>query len=114
MFDILIQNNASKEIFILKQLENVSDSNLYLQFEDVDLPAAVKGGEYTYAVIFNDREDVEYETKSLLLKTVLHTDEGDFILGDLKPITGLLRVGEIETINQYKKDENKPIYYYKK
>lgn len=114
MFDILIQNNASKEIFILPQMENMSENNLYLQFDNVNFPSGVVDGEYTYAVIYNDRDDVVYETNIVLMKTVLKTGEGDFVLGDLKPLTGLLRVGEVQDSNTYKKDENKTIYYYKK
>lgn len=113
MFDILLQNNASKEIHILKGLTNVSESHLYLDFKDVEMPMEVKDGEYTYAVIYNEREDVTYEVNTILMNTLVKTDEGSVILADLKPITGLLRVGDIESITNYPKDENKKVYYYK-
>lgn len=116
MFDILLQNNASREIFILHQLDNVSDTNRYLEFVDVTLPDGMNDGEYSYAVIYNGRDDVVYEPNAALLRTLVKTSEGDYHLGDLKPITGILKVGKPQPLNTYNTDkekDNKTIYYYK-
>lgn len=116
MFDIILQSNASREVFVLRNLDNVSQTNRYLEFIDVTLPDGAEDGEYTYAVIFNDRDDVAYEPNAVLLKTIVKTSEGDYYLGDLKPITGILKVGKPQPLNTYNTDkekDNKTIYYYK-
>lgn len=113
-YDIIFQNNSSREIFLLQGLEDKSDSNRYLQFEDVQFPSGMNDGEYSYYCLFNGRDDVIYEFNSTVLKSVLHTDEGDIVLGDLRPFIGLLRVGDVEEKNVYKKDEKNKIFYYKK
>ena len=89
-FDIIFMNNASKKVKILQKQENVSEDKDYLCFENValDLP----DGEYTYAVICNERIDVRYDVKNDLLETVVMTDEGNVPLRVLRPFTGLLMV----------------------
>lgn len=113
MYDILIQNNTSREVFIIKGLENASNDELYLQFDGVDMPEGVKDGEYTYAVIRNDRDDVVYEPNTVLLETLIKTDEGNIRLRYLSPIVGLLRVGKIEEKNVYDTNNKNKTYYYK-
>lgn len=111
-FDILLQNNASKQIFILEGLEpNEGTFALSLTFEDVDMPEGVQDGEYTYAVIRNNRSDVEYDTNQVLLETVVKADGRTLKLADLRPLTGILRIGDIQQTNKYEKDSNKPYYY---
>lgn len=109
-FDVILQNNASKEFLLLSGLTDTSTTHLYHRFE-VDIDAA--DGEYTYATVYNTRDDVEYEFKTPLLDTVLHTEDGDVVLRDLQPSTGLLRIGShIEPVNIYQKDNNNTIFYY--
>ena len=99
-FDIIFMNNASKKVKILQKQENVSEDNDCLRFENVklDLP----DGEYTYAVICNERIDVRYDVKNDLLETIVMTDEGNVPLKVLRPFTGLLMV----------KNENKKTLFY--
>ena len=122
MYDIILQNNASKEFFILSGLNNTSTTELYLQFEEVDMPEGVQDGEYTYAVIRNDREDTKYSPRTPILDTIVSTVEGDIVLKDLCPLTGLLRVGKPTPDSVYddghlthpydgKKDNNTTLYY---
>ena len=99
-FDIIFMNNASKKVKILQKQENVSEDKDCLRFENVklDLP----DGEYTYAVICNERIDVRYDVKNDLLETIVLTDEGNVPLKVLRPFTGLLMV----------KNENKKTLFY--
>ena len=99
-FDIIFVNNASKKVKILQKQENVSQDKDYLCFENVilDLP----DGEYTYAAIYNARDDVRYDVKNDLLDTVVMTDEGNVPLKVLRPLMGLLMV----------KNENKKTLFY--
>ena len=89
-FDIIFVNNASKKVKILQKQENVSEDKDCLRFENVELD--LPDGEYTYAVICNERIDVRYDVKNDLLETVVMTDEGNVPLKVLRPFTGLLMV----------------------
>lgn len=89
-FDIIFVNNASKKVKILQKQENVSEDKDYLCFENVELD--LPDGEYTYAAIYNARDDVRYDVKNDLLETIVLTDEGNVPLKVLRPLMGLLMV----------------------
>lgn len=111
-YDLILQNNGSKEHFIYSGLTDNSLNHLYFQF-DVELD--VPDGEYTYAVLINNRDDVEYELKTTILSTIIHTEEGDVVLRDLQPGTGLLQIGAGNPVydNVYDESEDKKtIFYY--
>lgn len=99
-FDIIFVNNASKKVKILQKQENVSEDKDCLRFENVELD--LPDGEYTYAVICNERIDVRYDVKNDLLETIVLTDEGNVPLKVLRPFTGLLMV---------KNDGKKTLFY---
>lgn len=99
-FDIIFMNNASKKVKILQKQENVSEDEDCLRFENVELD--LPDGEYTYAVIWNERIDVRYDVKNDLLETVVMTNKGNVPLKVLRPFTGLLMV----------KNENKKTLFY--
>ena len=99
-FDIIFMNNASKKVKILQKQENVSEDKDYLCFENVELD--LPDGEYTYAAIFNARDNVRYDVKNDLLETIVMTGEWNIPLKVLRPLTGLLMV----------KNENKKTLFY--
>lgn len=99
-FDIIFMNNASKKVKILQKQENVSEDQDCLRFENVELD--LPDGEYTYAAIWNARDDVRYDVKNDLLETVVMTNVGNVPLKVLRPLTGLLMV----------KNENKKTLFY--
>lgn len=99
-FDIIFVNNASKKVKILQKQENVSEDKDYLSFENVELD--LPDGEYTYAAIYNSRDDVRYDVKNDLLETIVMTDEGNVPLKVLRPLMGLLMV---------KNEEKKTLFY---
>lgn len=116
-YDLLLQNNASREFFLFSGLTNLSVNHLWLEFDQkIDLP----DGEYTYVTLVNNRDDVVYEFKTPILKTILHTEDGDAILGDLQPNIGLLQVGNVKPGNYIYNNEKTPeenndnntIFYY--
>ena len=108
-FDLILQNNSTKEFFLFNGLENVSLSHLYIQFDNIDLD--IPSGEYTYVAIENSRNDVEYEFKTPILDTIIKTTDGNVKLEDLHPRIGLLRVGEITDVNIYDKNNEGLIFY---
>lgn len=120
-FDIILQNNASREIFLLQKQKNRSESNNYLLFENVNLPSNIPSGEYNYAIIANMRYDVKYEFQNDLLDSLVKTDEGDIELRDLRPFVGLLKIESDGNKMMFyeqreegsKYSQNVTIYYYK-
>lgn len=117
-YDLIIQNNASRATYVFSGLTDLSNNDLFYQFE---FEIGVAEGEYTYALLRNDRDDVTYDFRIPILDTIVHTEEGDVVLSDLQPPTGLLRVGDtIEVANIYDNtaysgqttDENNTIFYY--
>ena len=117
-FDIIFVNNASKKVKILQKQENVSEDKDYLCFENVELD--LPDGEYTYAAIYNARDDVRYDVKNDFLETVVMTNEGNVPLKVLRPFTGLLMVkneGKKTLFYNPKKEDgvytqNLTIFYY--
>lgn len=111
MFDLIIQNNSSRETFIYSGLTNVSGNHLYLEFDDLEMD--VPSGEYTYVVIPNNGSGITYTTTVPILDTVASDGENEIKLRYLHPRIGLLRVGEIEDDNIFEENEknNEFIYY---
>ena len=117
-FDIIFVNNASKKVKILQKQENMSEDKDYLCFENVELD--LPDGEYTYAAIYNARDDVRYDVKNDLLETVVMTNEGNVPLKVLRPLMGLLMVkneGKKTLFYNPKKEDgvyaqNLTIFYY--
>ena len=112
-YDLLLQNNASKEFFIYSGLTDTGDNHLYYKF-NIDL-SSLKSAEYTYVVLINNRDDVEYDMNTPIMDTILHTGEGDVVLRDLQPSTGLLQIGDGAPVYENVYDEtqdNNLIFYY--
>ena len=111
-YDLLLMNNASRQFHLFRGLPDESTSHLYHKF-NVNLNEC-NDGEHTYAVVYNERDDVEYEFKTPILDTVLHYgDDESIVLRLLQPDTGLLRIGTtIEPENTYIPDENNDTTFY--
>lgn len=90
MYDLILYNNTTKDSVLYSGLTDKSENNLYYDFSGLDLDLPL--GEYTYFVLFNEREDVQYMFKDVPLNSILHTEDGDVLLRDLEPETGLLRI----------------------
>lgn len=112
-FDLLTQNNASKEIFLISGLTDYSDTSLAYIFENFNMPEKAQEGEYTCALFRNGRRDVEYEFSDVLLDTVAHTAEGDVKIKYLRPEIFLMKYGENGTDYVYR-SKNKEYVYRKK
>lgn len=109
-FDIILQNSATKKEYLVSGLIDKGNRLAYV-FEDFVMPEGAQSGEYYGALIWNGRRDVEYEFKDVLLETILHTDEGDVALKDLRPEVFLMRYGTVEADAVYR-DKNTEYYYY--
>lgn len=115
IYDIFFQNNGSKQIFEVLRVEDKSDNPYYLSFKEFEMPEKMEDGEYTYVVFANTlREDkYRYEYKADILDSVVVVDGKEYKFKDLKPLTGLLRMGnpKKEMIYNETNKESKEYYY---
>lgn len=109
-YDIILQNSATKREYLVSGLTD-SGNRLAYVFEDFAMPEDAQFGEYYGALIWNGRRDVTYEFKDVVLETILHTNEGDVRLRDLRPEVFLMRYGTVEAEAVYR-DNNTEYYYY--
>ena len=110
MYDLVIQNSASKKEYVISGLKDTGNYLSYV-FEYFSMPEGAQTGEYYCALIWNGRDDVEYELKDVLLNTVLHTGQGDVLLKDLRPEIFLLRYGTITPDTLHLDGDREYIYY---
>ena len=111
-FDLIIKNNASKEVFLMQGLLDASDTAMAYLFNNFNMPVKAQEGEYTCVLFRNGRDDVEYEFKEDILSSIAHTLEGDVELKYLRPEIFLLKYGEITNIYAYKNTDK--TYAYRK
>lgn len=110
LYTLILKNNASSKFAVIDNLVNVSTTDLYLQFEDVEL--GLEDGEYTYAAFANERIDLSYDFKEELLSTIITYDENKTIeLRDLNPYVGLMRIGLVPLEAVYDNNNKKEYYY---
>lgn len=110
IFDLILQNNASKQEWVIRGLQNTSESHLSYVIDNFEMPADAPEGEYFYALVWNIREDVEYELKDDILSSIVHTSDSEMQLRDLQPEIGLMRYGNVETKNTYRNKNNEFLY----
>lgn len=105
-YDVILKNNATGKYTLIPSQENVSPTELYLQFDvNLDLP----DGEYTYAVV-KTYDSVTYTFKQETLASIVSWEGGSAELRDFNPFVGLMRIGDIKSDAVY--DDNKQNYFY--
>lgn len=112
MYDLILQNSASKKEYLISGLTD-SGNRLAYVFEDFQMPADAPEGEYYGALIYNGRDDVSYNFKDVLLDTILDTEEGSVMLRDLRPEIFLMRYGTFNP-DFLSRDGDKEYLYYKR
>lgn len=113
-FDLIIQNTASKEVFLISGITDSSDTYMAYLFKNFTMPAKAQEGEYNCILFRNGRNDVEYEFKTDLLSSIAHTDEGDVEFRYLRPEVFLMKYGEIKDKNKYYNGGDKKVFEYRK
>lgn len=112
MYDLILFNNATKKAYLYSGLED-SGEKPYYRFEDFDI-GDVPGGEYNYALIWNELTGVTYTFKNAILDTIVSYDGQEYQLRDLNPELGLLRYVTEETGEQPTYRDTEKEYYYRK
>lgn len=98
-YDLFFQNNGSKEVYVVTGVEDKDSTDYVINFEEFPMPEEMVDGEYTYVVFANTlpRENYEYELDDVLLDSIIVIDgEQRFSFKDLKPLIGLMRIGQVE------------------
>lgn len=114
LYTMLVQNTASREVFILPTLENLSASPLYYTF-DIQMPEAAQAGEYCYYLIPQTPKMAISPDSQPLLSKVEQEDGTTVLLRDLRPEIGLLMYKTTNADpNIYPERQSSFIYYEKK
>lgn len=110
-FSLILQHTASRKEYVVNGLEDKGTPLSYV-FQDFVMPEDAPEGEYQGYLIYNGRKDVEYELKDVVLDSILHTEDGDVKLKDLRPEIFLMRYGVPQSPAVYR--DNNTEYYYRK
>lgn len=108
---MLLQNNASREVFVLDNMANTTMNAMFYTFE-VEWPSTAQAGEYTYYIIpalFVERIEPNVQPLSSI---VVGTDGERIALAELKPETGIVRYEDKgDDRNIYPTAQTSFIYY---
>lgn len=111
-FTMLLQNNASREVFILDGLQDIAVSPLYYTF-DLVMPDKAPAGEYTYYLIEASKSITPNSQPRLSVVTL--PDGTTKLLGDTKPEIGLFQYNTTDAdTNIYPEKQKSFIYYDRK
>lgn len=111
-YDIVLQHSASKREWVITGLTDSGNELAYL-FEDFEMPADAPDGEYYGLCFRNDRDDVEYTLKDVILDSIASVSDGTEVqLKYLRPEIFLMRYGEITSDASYRETDKQ--YYYRK
>lgn len=114
LYDILIFNNSTKKDYLFQSQLDISNNGLYHTFENLNL-SALPSGEYTVYTIRNDYgKAVEWQVSDVPLNSILTYDGKQFVLKDLLPEIGLLKIGTENTKDSSSYRKKDVEYYYRK
>lgn len=117
IFDLFFQNNASKQIFKVLGAMDVGENPLYLKFTNIEMPAEMPDGEYTYYVFANGYRDVEYELDVVLGDSKVIINGKKYSFNSLRPLKGLMRKGNVKNGPPndmvYVEPQKNNVWYYK-
>ena len=110
-YTLILQNNGSKQEYLITGLIDVSPSTLAYVFEDFEFPG--QPGEYTGILFQDSRNDSVYTLKDDPLKTTVETAEGTVEVFRLRPEVFLLKYGSDKCeVTYLEKNEN--YFYYER
>lgn len=111
MYDILLQNTASKKEYLVTGLRDRGNSLQAYVFENFQMPEGAEEGEYIGALYYNGRQDCEYTFSDDLLETEIATAEGTVKVRNLRAVLFILKYGEIAN-PAVASPKNNEYYYY--
>ena len=114
LYDLYLYGNSRKDGTLFQELKDTSNNGLYHTFENLDL-SEFPSGEYTYYTIRNDYgKDVEWQVSDVPLNSILTYDGKQYVLKDLLPEIGLLKIGTENTKDSSSYRKKDVEYYYRK
>lgn len=113
-YDILIQNNGTKQKFFFQSLTAYTVNNLYVEFVDFEMPDDVPFGEYLYYLIpYEDNLVPQYKEKDVLKDTIVILGDIEYKINDINHSSGLLKYHDSES-PAIERDTNKQVVYRRK
>lgn len=114
LYDILLFNNSTKKGYLFQAQEDMSSTNLYHSFPNMDF-SALTNGEYTSYVVRNEYGTaVTWDIQDVPLDSVLTYDGKQYKLMDLLPEITLVKFGA-DSIQDKSDYRNKDVqYFYRK
>lgn len=112
-FDLIFWNNSTKIAYLFPKKVDLGN-DAYYNFRYLDF-SDMPSGEYTYAIVRNEREDVEYVESEIPANTLIKTEDGEVHLRDLAYETGIMKLkGENAETQPSYRDKKVEFHYYKR
>ena len=110
-FDIILKNNATGKYTVVMNQIDASPTELYLQFDNVDL-SNLENGEYTYVAVQDNNGSNQYNLVPDTLESKVTIGTNVVTLRSLNPFIGLMKIDseEKEETPVYNNDNTN--YYY--
>lgn len=113
-YDLILQNNATKQKFLFKGLTASTENELFIGFDDFEMPDDVPYGEYLYYLIpYTDDLQIEYQEKDVVENMIATIDGIDYQLKNINHSSGLLKYHNSES-PVIERDTNKQVVYRRK
>lgn len=113
MYDLLLQNNASGEIFLYRRVLDKAETPMMYLFHDFEPDDEMVDGEYTGILIWNIRKDVDYIIDNVLLNSKISVNGLEIPIKELNPEIFLmkLKLGRVDAIEFiYRQDKKEDLY----
>lgn len=88
---LLLEDNFTNQVYQFT-LGNLSNNELFYEFDVKELFKDLPQGEYTYYLVWNTYTDYTLTLKSDILDSIITANNQTFTLRDTKPETGILKV----------------------
>ena len=103
---LILKNNFTNAVHQFT-VKNISENDMFYEFEMKDILDDLPDGEYNYYLIWNTYDDYELRISNDILDSVFVINGQEIILNDTKPECGILKiVNSNEKTNQPFIDKN--------
>lgn len=90
-YTLLINDNFTNQIHEFT-VQNISNNDLFYEFDVNELFKKLPAGEYNYYLFWNTYTDYKIEFSSDILDSKITANNQTFTLRDVKPETGILKI----------------------
>ena len=109
-YTLILQNLASRKEYLVRGLQDSSETYLCYVFENFVMPEGAEEGEYEGLLFIDNRNDCEYTLSDVPENTLISTTDGDVQVKHLRPERFILKYGEVAKTNNTYREDNKTFY----